>query len=136
MIEVALKQHRSRDPIDALPPLLPFDAARDERAVCRRRRQAFVDKLHRKARFSPDRISKPSRRGCFRSVRSIEAQWQSDDDPGRLVAARDIGQPPGKALDRLCRHCLDTLGDGRGRVAQGEADALRPWIDRENPQQA
>jgi hypothetical protein len=26
------------------------------------------------------------------------------------------------------------LGDGFGRVAQGDADALRPGIDRQNPQ--
>lgn len=136
MIEVALQQHRSRDPIDAPPPLLPLDAARDERAVCGRCRHAFVDELDGQARFSPDRVGKPSRRRRLRTVRAIESQGQAHHYPGHLVAVRDFGQSSGQTLPRLGRHGLDALGDGRCRITQGEADALRPGVDGENPQTA
>jgi hypothetical protein len=63
----------------------------------------------------------------------IEAQRQADDDAGGLVAARDVGQPPGQACLGLGRHGAQRLGDGFGRVAQGEANTLRPGIDREDP---
>jgi hypothetical protein len=43
LVEVALQQHRSRHPVDALPPLLALDSAGDESALRRGRGQALVD---------------------------------------------------------------------------------------------
>jgi hypothetical protein len=49
------------------------------------------------------------------------------------VAARDVREPHGQAGFGLGRHRSEGLGDGFGRVAQGEADTLRPGIDRQDP---
>jgi len=80
-----------------------------------------------------DRRGKPPCRRGFRTVGGVEAQRQSDDDPGHLVAARDVRESLGQACFGLGWNRSERLGDGFGRVAQGEADPLRPGIDRQDP---
>ncbi len=117
-----MKQHRSRHPVDVLPPLLTADPALDERAFRGLRGHALVNELDGQAGFVADRGREPPCRRGFRTVGGVEAQRQSDDDPGDLVAARDVREPLGQACFGLGRNRSERLGDGFGRVAQREAD--------------
>lgn len=81
----------------------------------------------------PNRRGEPPGGRSLWTVGGVESQRQADDDPDRLVAARDVGQPPGQACLRLGRHRAERLGDGFGRVAQSKANPLRPGIDRKDP---
>jgi hypothetical protein len=133
MVEMALEQHRSRHAVDVLPPLLAFDPALEESPFGGLRRKALVHQLDGQAGLVPDRRGEPPRGRGLWTVGGVEAQRQPYDDPHNLVTARDVRQPPGQAFFGLGRHRGKRLGDGFCRVAQGEADTLRPGIDRKDP---
>ena len=76
----------------------------------------------------------PLRGRSFRPAGSVEAQREPDDDAVRLVAAGGAGHPARQGLIWLGLHGRERLRDCLGRVAQREADALRPRIYRQNPQ--
>jgi hypothetical protein len=131
---MALQQHRSRHPVDALPPLIALDTARDEGALGRRRRQPLVDQFHRQPGFMLYRGRQTPCGGCFRTPRAVQAQRQTDDDPRRLVRASNLSQPARQGLPGLRGDGRKRLRDGLGRVAQGQPDALRSGIDGEDSQ--
>ena len=121
---MALQQHRSRDPIDALTASAALDAAREEGALCSYGCQPLIDKLHRQARLAANRTGKLPRGDRLRTVRAIEAQGQADDDAFNFMAAGNLRQPGGETLPRLGRHRRQRLGDGLGGVAESQADSL------------
>ncbi len=129
-----MQQHRSRHPVDALAPLLAFDASSDEGAVCRCGRHALIDHLHGQARFMADGRGKPLCCGSLGPARAIEPQWKPDDDPLGVGVDCGLGDPARQGLHRLGCEGRQRLRDGLGRIAQGDADAFRPGIDRQNPQ--
>ncbi len=81
-----------------------------------------------------DGRGKPLCGGSLGTASAVEPQRKPDDDPLGVVADRGIRDPARQGLRRLGRQGRQRLGDGFGRVAQGDADALRPGIDRQNPQ--
>ncbi len=72
----------------------------------------------------------------LRTVSAVEPQREPNDDPVRLVAARGVGHTPREGLRRLGRQGRERLRNGLGRIAQGDADSLRPGIDRQDPQRS
>jgi hypothetical protein len=130
---MALQQHRSRHPVDVLPPLRALDPARHQRPFRRSRGQALVDELHGKAGFVANRSRQLSGGRGLRTTRAVEAQGEAYDDPPRLVVACNLREPRGQGVFGPAGNRRQRLGDGLARVAQGEADTLRAGIDREDP---
>ncbi len=81
-----------------------------------------------------DGRGKPLCGGGLGTARAVEPQWKPDDDPLGVVVDCGLRDPDRQGLRRLGRQGLERLRDGLGRVAQGDADALRPRIDGQNPQ--
>jgi hypothetical protein len=131
---MTLQQHRSRHPVDALPALLALDASGDHGAVRRGGRHAFIDHLDGQARLVADGRGQSLGGRSLWTVSAVEPQREPDDDPVRVVAARGVGHTPGKGLRGLGRQGRERLSDGLGRVAQSDAEPLRPGIDRQDPQ--
>jgi len=131
---MALQQHRSRHPVDALAALLALDAARNEGTLGSRGRQPLVDERNRQARFVLDPRSEAPGRGGLRAMGAVEAQREADDDSRRLVRARDLCDPGRQGVMGICREGLERLSNGLRRVAQGQADALGSRVDRQDSQ--
>src|SRR6266566_8686572 len=65
---------------------------------------------------------------------AIHLNWQTDDDPARVLLFGDLGEPVGQGGGRLRRDRGQAGGDGPGRVADSETDALGPRVHRQDPQ--
>ena len=129
-----LKQYRSGHSIDVSTPLLAPDASLDHRSFCCCRRHTLVNEVNRQARRAPQLAGKLLRASRLRAKSPVEPPRQSDHDALGFASARDVRKPRRKAGFWLGGHSGQGLRDRARRVAEGEADSLRPRIDGEDPQ--
>ena len=127
-----LQEQGGRHLVDGRAPSGAAHAARDHGALGQSRREAFVDELDRQA----GRLAKGGRevaRGTSRvPPGSVELKGEPDDDALGLVAAGRLSEPFGERVERLGIESPERLGDGRGRIADRQADAPGSGVDREH----
>jgi hypothetical protein len=117
-----------------VPALLTLHTALDEGTFGCGCRQALVDQLDGQAGCLAYGRRQLSRGGCLGPMSAVEPQREPDDDPRRLIRPRQCGESRRQGLLGVGWDGGQRLRYGPAGIAQGETDALRPRIDRQDSQ--